>query len=105
MDHATCKACSIPELLKNIPGILAASIDEDCNELYIVYDLEEIDYAYIDDLLEQVGITQEDNLWEHLKESFIRFAEENEKANLDAHVTLVSYSPMEDIDEALEDKD
>ncbi len=102
LDRATMEAKDLPRLLGNAPGVISARYDDKDAKLFVEYDLEETDYAHIDDLLERVGFVQEDTLWEHLKESFIRFIEENERAHFHAHADCCVYSPMEDIDDELE---
>ncbi len=90
-------------MLKKAAGVLSAKLDEENGELFVVYDLLETDYAHIEEVLEKIGVEPDDTLWQHLKESFIRFAEENEKAALSAHADFVSYSPMEDMDEIFDE--
>ena len=103
LDRATMEAKDLPRLLGSATGVISARYDEEDAKLFVEYDLEETDYAHIDDLLEQAGFVQENTLWENLKESFIRFIEENERAHLHAHADCCVYSPMEDIDEEIEE--
>lgn len=105
LDRKACEELDLIELLEKQRGIISAKIDEEKGELFVVYNLAETDYESIDRLLEKLGIAEEGNLWLSLKESFIRFAEENEKSNLVAHADVVSYSPMEEIDELLDEMD
>ncbi len=105
LDRKACNALSIKELLEAQSGILSAKLDEVKGELFVVYDLTETDYDHIEKLLGKIGIKEESSLWKSLRESFIRFAEDNEKAHILAHADVVAYSPMEKIDEELEKLD
>ena len=102
LNRARIEALELPRVFKEIEGVLSARLDEENERLFIVYDLEFTDYSQIDELLEYLGFVQEDTVWQDLKESFIHFAEENEKAHLDSHADVVSYSKMEEIDEIIE---
>ncbi len=103
LNREECEALDLPALLERQEGIISAKLDEEKGELFVVYNLAETNYDNIDRLLEKLGIAEDESLWLSLKESFIRFAEENEKANMLAHADVVSYSPMEAIDEFLEE--
>lgn len=105
LDRKACDAMSIKELLEAQNGVLSAKLDEEKGELFVIYDLAETDYGHIGELLEKICIAEDNSLWQSLKESFIRFAEENEKAHILAHADVVAYSPMEEIDEEFEKLD
>ena len=103
MDRPTCVECKIGFRLKLVPGVISARLDDDEDKLYIVYDLEMTDYEHIEAVLESAGCSPDDSVWQELKSSFIRFAEENERAHLAAGAKQYSYSPMEELDDLLED--
>ncbi|HHS50386.1 MAG TPA: heavy-metal-associated domain-containing protein [candidate division Zixibacteria bacterium] len=98
-----CQTHGIPVLLKKIPGIISARIDDKKGKLFVTYDLDQTTYADIGDVLRAVGCMPDDTLGQHLRESFIRFAEENERAHIASHSRAFSYSPMEELDELLEE--
>ncbi|RKZ31859.1 hypothetical protein DRQ36_00505 [bacterium] len=100
-----CDIDELPGFLSKTEGIISAKFDEEKGVLYIVYDLEETDYAHIEEILEEIGCFPDDTLWQNLKESFIKFIEENERAHLQAHADVVGYSPMEEIDEMIDEGD
>ncbi len=105
LDRDACETLNLTELLEKQAGVISAKLDEENGELFVVYNLAETNYDKIDQLLERIGIAEDNNLWQSLKESFIRFAEENEKANVLAHADVVAYSPMEEIDDLLDELD
>lgn len=105
LDREACETLNLTELLEKQEGIISAKLDEENGELFVVYNLAETSYDKIDQLLERIGVAEDNNLWQSLKESFIRFAEENEKANVLAHADVVAYSPMEEIDDLIDELD
>lgn len=96
---------SVPVMLKKMPGIVSAKLDENKGKLYIVYDLDQTCYDDIEKVLDMIGCARDDTLLQHLRESFIRFAEKNERAHLDAHADTFDYSRMERIDELFDIED
>ncbi|MCK5833043.1 hypothetical protein KAH81_05155 [bacterium] len=97
-----CNNCGIPILLKKVSGILSAKLDENSGKLYIIYDLDLTSYRDIEKILSLIGCIPDDTIWQHLKESFIRFAEVNEISNLESKSKTYPYSPMKEMDELLD---
>ncbi|MCD6501753.1 hypothetical protein J7L01_04075 [bacterium] len=96
---------SIPVILKKVPGIVSAKLDEDKGKLYVVYDLDRTSYDDIEKVLDMIGCARDDTLWQHLRDSFIRFVEENERAHLEAHADTFDYSRIKGVDELLDTED
>jgi hypothetical protein len=86
-------------MLQKTPGIISAKLDEDKGKLYVVYDLEQTSFDDIEIVLDKIGCPRDNTFWERLRESFIRFAEENERSHLEAHINSFEYSPMGIIEE------
>lgn len=97
-----CKTLGIPVLLKKVPGIISARLDEEKGKLFLVYDLDRTDYDDIEEVLKLAGCVPDSTLWQQLRSSFIRFAEANQKAHLSARGKTHAYSPMQRMDELLE---
>lgn len=94
----------IKRLLAFQPGIESIRIDREKKRVYVEYNLLDTNYAGIEEIMRTIGFPPNETFAQHLKDTFIKFAEENELAHIESHAEAFSYSPMEQLDEELDKK-
>ncbi len=78
-ETTSFEACQ-QQLLQQ-PGIYEVTLDSNSNRLDIRYDLEKINMARIEDILQHTGVNLSQSFWARLKRNWSHYTEENELEN------------------------
>ena len=84
---------SYESLLKMQDGVKEAKIDYEKYTLYVVYDLDKINFRSIGWIVKKEGLVLSDSIWRRLQRRFIHFFEENEYDNAHAEALPCCSNP------------
>ena len=83
IDNLSCPSCenTVSDALSRIEGVSEVMVDHERGSVNIAYDVMAVDLAHIEEEIEQSGYTIHDSVLHRIKDSFIRFTEQNERDN------------------------
>ena len=86
VDNISCAGCekTISDLLADMDGIQEVRVDSQSGKVSVVYDLLKTDLEKIERKIGEAGYLIHENLFNRLKDTYIHFAETNERDNLTA---------------------
>ena len=84
---------SYESLLKQQDGVKEAKIDYEKHTLYVVYDLDRINFKSMERIVKKQGLVLSDSIWRRLQRQFIHFFEENEYDNAHAEALPCCSNP------------